>query len=86
MYLLEQAEKEKQLFANQAIWEAGEFLKSSLASSDNEKPVDIKTQINSITHLGGKLYIGSYFIYVPTIKLVLIFYIKYFFNRVKFYG
>lgn len=53
--ILEQARKEKQLFANQAIWEAGEFLKSSLASSDNEQPIDIRNQINSIQKLGGNL-------------------------------
>lgn len=51
----EQAEKEKQLLANQAIWEAGEFLKSLLASSDNEKPIDIKNQLNNIKQLGGNL-------------------------------
>lgn len=53
--ILEQARKEKQLFANQAIWEAGEFLKSSLASSDNEQPIDISNQINAIQKLGGNL-------------------------------
>lgn len=51
--IAEQAESEKQLFANQAIWEASEFLKSSLASSDNEQPIDIKHQINTIKKLGG---------------------------------
>lgn len=52
-YILEQAEKEKKLFANQAIWEASEFLKSSLISSDNEKPIIIQNQINTIKKLGG---------------------------------
>ncbi|VVC27906.1 Hypothetical protein CINCED_3A010541 [Cinara cedri] len=51
--LKEQATNEKKIFTNQAIWEAGEFLKSSLASSDNEEPIDIKNQINAINKLGA---------------------------------
>jgi len=44
---------EKKLLTNQAIWEASEFLKSSLISSDNKQPIDIKNQINAIKKLGG---------------------------------
>lgn len=50
---LEQAAKEKELFSNQAIWEAGEFLKSSLTSADIKQPIDIKNQLNAINKLGG---------------------------------
>lgn len=53
IYILEQAANEKKLFDNQAIWEAGEFLKTSLASSNNEQPIDINSQINAIKKIGG---------------------------------
>lgn len=51
--LKREVEKEKQLFANKSIWEASIFLKSSLASSDNEQPINIKDQINAIKKLGA---------------------------------
>lgn len=51
--IIEEVEKEKKLFANKSIWEASKFLKSSLGSSDNEQPINVKDQINAIKKLGG---------------------------------
>ncbi|XP_026811516.1 MICOS complex subunit Mic60-like [Rhopalosiphum maidis] len=51
--LNKEVEKEKKLFANKSIWEASRNLKSSLGSSDNEQPINIKDQINAIKKLGA---------------------------------
>ncbi|XP_025199417.1 MICOS complex subunit Mic60-like [Melanaphis sacchari] len=51
--LISEVEKEKKLFANKSIWEASKFLKSSLSSSNNEQPINIKDQINAIKKLGA---------------------------------
>ncbi|XP_060863582.1 MICOS complex subunit Mic60-like isoform X2 [Metopolophium dirhodum] len=48
-----EVEKEKKLFANKSIWEASKFLKTSLGSSNNEQPINIKDQINAIKKLGA---------------------------------
>ncbi|KAF0762719.1 MICOS complex subunit Mic60-like [Aphis craccivora] len=51
--LTREVEKEKKIFANKSIWEASKFLKSSLGSSDNEQPINVKDQINAIKKLGA---------------------------------
>ncbi|XP_008181676.1 MICOS complex subunit Mic60 [Acyrthosiphon pisum] len=51
--LKREVEKEKKLFANKSIWEASKVLKTSLSSSNNEQPINVKDQINAIKKLGA---------------------------------
>ncbi|KAL5240712.1 hypothetical protein ACI65C_008122 [Semiaphis heraclei] len=51
--LTSEVEKEQKIFANKSIWEVSKVLKTSLGSSDNEQPINIKDEINAIKKLGA---------------------------------